>query len=180
MGSLGIGTEILTRAGPQLVVKSIVRKYYADGVKVYNFTVDGKHTYFVGDSLGGAWVHNSDVRIYDEEGYTKHGTTQGSRGGHSTGAAPTNGQNALDNSVQYSRDVEGRFGGRVGIDPETGEIVVMMNNGHIEGQDPKYHGHVRSWDELNQEMKNALIRNKMAKPNGRLTGNPAPVIEICP
>ena len=57
MGSLGIGTEILTRAGPRLVVKSVVRKYYADGVKVYNFTVDGKHTYFVGDSLGGAWVH---------------------------------------------------------------------------------------------------------------------------
>jgi hypothetical protein len=59
MGSLGIGTEILTRAGPRLVVKSVVRKYYAGGVKVYNFTVDGKHTYFVGDALGGAWVHNA-------------------------------------------------------------------------------------------------------------------------
>jgi hypothetical protein len=63
MGSLGIGTEILTRAGPRLVVKSVTRKYYADGVKVYNFTVDGKHTYFVGDSLGGAWVHNAKCKL---------------------------------------------------------------------------------------------------------------------
>jgi Pretoxin HINT domain len=59
MGSLGIGTEILTRAGPRLVVKSVNCQHFANGVKVYNFTVDGKHTYFVGSTLGGIWVHNA-------------------------------------------------------------------------------------------------------------------------
>jgi Colicin D/Pretoxin HINT domain len=67
MGSLGIGTEILTRAGPRLVVKSIKQKHFEDGVKVYNFTVDDKHTYFVGDSLGGAWVHNAPCDIFSSK-----------------------------------------------------------------------------------------------------------------
>lgn len=60
MGSLGIGTEILTRAGPRLMVRSTIRQHFENGVKVYNFTVDGKHTYFVGNLLGGYWVHNAD------------------------------------------------------------------------------------------------------------------------
>ena len=58
MGSLGIGTEILTRAGPRLVVKSVNRQHFETGIKVYNFTVDDTHTYFVGTALGGSWVHN--------------------------------------------------------------------------------------------------------------------------
>ena len=61
--SLGIGSEIVTRAGPNLVVTSIERKNVR--TKVYNFTVGGEdenfHSYFVGDpqtTNGGLWVHN--------------------------------------------------------------------------------------------------------------------------
>jgi Bacterial EndoU nuclease/Pretoxin HINT domain len=78
MGSLGIGTEILTRAGPRLVVKSVKQKYYTDGIKVYNFTVDDKHTYFVGDSLGGAWVHNAPCPVVTNatKAHIFHGETK--------------------------------------------------------------------------------------------------------
>ena len=57
-GALAIGNSIVTRAGPALVVKSVEWKRQADGYEVYNFVVDDLHTYFVGNTSGGAWVHN--------------------------------------------------------------------------------------------------------------------------
>ena len=65
-GSLGIGTQILTRAGPPLVVVGIERQTNnksnkVDSFTVYNFTVDSDHSYFVGTALGGAWVHNDCI-----------------------------------------------------------------------------------------------------------------------
>ena len=35
---------------------------------VYNFTVAGDHTYFVGKNSGGLWVHNIDCNIVIDEG----------------------------------------------------------------------------------------------------------------
>ncbi len=65
-GSLGIGTSIVTRAGPTLAVKSLDWKRSAHhagagtpAFTVYNFTVDASHTFFVGTANGGAWTHNS-------------------------------------------------------------------------------------------------------------------------
>ena len=66
---LGIGTCIVTRAGPPLVVVGTERQHAKDsadageragGFAVYNFTVDEHHSYFVGDTHGGAWAHNAD------------------------------------------------------------------------------------------------------------------------
>lgn len=54
-GELGIGTSIVTRAGPNLKVAKAEKK--AQTAKVYNFEVADFHTYFVGSS--GVWVHNS-------------------------------------------------------------------------------------------------------------------------
>jgi hypothetical protein len=59
LGQVGIGSEIVTRAGPNLVVQSVSRERFEQGVAVYNFEVEGTHTYFVGNALGGAWVHNN-------------------------------------------------------------------------------------------------------------------------
>ncbi len=59
MGQLGVGTEVVTRAGPRLVVKSSTRIHHPSGVKVYNFTVDDDHTYFVSDKCQGILVHNA-------------------------------------------------------------------------------------------------------------------------
>ena len=69
-GSLGIGTSIVTRAGPQMAVASVTwQKNKAQalaaggglgGYTVYNLTVDGDHTFFVGTTGGGTWVHNEE------------------------------------------------------------------------------------------------------------------------
>jgi len=70
-GSLGIGTSIVTRAGPQMAVASVTwQKNKAQelaaggglgGYTVYNLTVDGDHTFFVGTTGGGTWVHNACI-----------------------------------------------------------------------------------------------------------------------
>ena len=61
-GDLGIGTQIVTRAGPPVVVKGVSWRRDETGRKpftVYNLTVQGDHTYFAGTLDGGAWAHNS-------------------------------------------------------------------------------------------------------------------------
>ena len=70
-GQLAIGNAIVTRAGPNLVVKAVQTQARAEGYEVYNFVVEDDHTYFVGKHNGGAWVHNpqgyqgfSSKRIY--------------------------------------------------------------------------------------------------------------------
>jgi hypothetical protein len=57
-GGLAIGNAIVTRAGPDLVVKRLDWHRRAEGYKVYNFVVEDDHSYFVGLHNGGAWVHN--------------------------------------------------------------------------------------------------------------------------
>ena len=57
-GELGIGTQIVTRAGPALFLKTVSRRNEPAGVLVYNFEVEGDHTYFVGAAGDGLWVHN--------------------------------------------------------------------------------------------------------------------------
>ncbi len=78
--------------------------------------------------------------------------------------APTNGQKVLDESVRIKElGVSER---RVGIDYETGEIVVFdktINN--------IFHGHVVSWKDLRQEAKNALIKNGLTTPKGKIIEN---------
>ena len=56
--ALGIGNAIVTRAGPSLVVGKMAWERRTAGYEVYNLIVEGDHTYFVGDSSGGVWVHN--------------------------------------------------------------------------------------------------------------------------
>jgi pretoxin HINT domain-containing protein len=55
-GQLGIGTQIVTRAGPGLAIAGIERRWQA--ARVYNFEVEGLHCYFVGSGGGGLCVHN--------------------------------------------------------------------------------------------------------------------------
>jgi len=71
-GQLGIGTSIVTRAGPALQVTGLTwQKDKAQelaagspgssfgGYTVYNLTVEDDHTFFVGTTGGGTWVHNT-------------------------------------------------------------------------------------------------------------------------
>ena len=54
-GELGIGTSIVTRAGPSVTLVSATP---GKAQTVYNFEVEEFHSYFVGSSDGGLWVHN--------------------------------------------------------------------------------------------------------------------------
>jgi hypothetical protein len=94
-------------------------------------------------------------------------------GGRVVSAAPTNGQAALDNSVLYSRNSLNR----VGADAATGEIVVLSRTGARTDGDlgslwkgklgGEYHEHVRSWNELTPEMRNALKSAGLTDAKGR-------------
>lgn len=63
LGDLGVGGQILTRAGPALIVVSTERERRNEGYTVYNLRVADDHTYFVGEISGGAWVHNADYNL---------------------------------------------------------------------------------------------------------------------
>jgi len=56
---LGIGTQIVTRAGPTIVLSSKKYQSAKAGYVVYNLVVSHDHTYFVGNFQGGLWVHNT-------------------------------------------------------------------------------------------------------------------------
>ena len=71
-GSLGIGTSLVSRAGRALQVTDLTWENNKaqelaagsagssfGGYTVYNLTVDGDHTFFVGAAGGGTWVHNA-------------------------------------------------------------------------------------------------------------------------
>ena len=59
MGELKPEMKVITRRGPPLVIKSVTREHHPEGIPVYNFEVEGDHTYFVGKAEGGTWVHNT-------------------------------------------------------------------------------------------------------------------------
>ncbi|NWB56568.1 S-type pyocin domain-containing protein [Pseudomonas sp. F8002] len=75
---------------------------------------------------------------------------------------PTNGLDALNNSVELNPPNSRR---RIGIDPHTKEFVVIDRT-----SEGVYHGHVRLWSELRQEMKNALIKANKTDRKGKILG----------
>jgi hypothetical protein len=72
---------------------------------------------------------------------------------------PSDGQTALNNSVQ----VKSTSTRRVGLDKETGEIVVFD-----ETTPGIFHGHVRSWEQLRPEMQNALRKAGLVDRRGKI------------
>lgn len=74
-------------------------------------------------------------------------------------AAPRDGQRALARSVPI-KETSTR---RVGVDPANGEIVVFDE--HLPG---RFHGHVRSWNELTPPMQHALEQAGLVGRRGRI------------
>jgi filamentous hemagglutinin len=72
------------------------------------------------------------------------------RGNTVKSAAPTNGQDALDFSMRIGENTPRR----VAFDRASGEIVIFDQTSA-----GVYHGHVRTWDQLNQQMRNVLIES---------------------
>lgn len=112
----------------------------------------------LGGGPGAASIHdeafaaNREYRV--ETDRAKHGRTSRNVGGVTVSPEPKNGQRALDNSVPLNQRR------RIGVDVENQEIVVLNRTGNLV-KDKKlvggqYHGHVREWDKLTKDMKEAL------------------------
>jgi hypothetical protein len=70
-GQLKVGERVVTRNGTTKVVTVMKR---SGSEPVYNLEVHGTHTYFVGSTGGGAWVHNTCVAddIANGHAFEKH------------------------------------------------------------------------------------------------------------
>ena len=79
-GQLAIGNAIVTRAGP--AVRLVGKERTGKRTTVYNFEVAKTHTYFVGKTNGGLWVHNVS-RYYGD------GTPSGFTGNKTPHNSPT-------------------------------------------------------------------------------------------
>jgi len=147
------GDRLRTVSGRDVTV--VRMRWHVGHAVVYTLTVARDHTFFVGSAR--VLVHNAngpcDLKY---EGSPKHHENAGP----GIGDAPTNGQAALSNSLQ----VNATSPRRGGVDPETGQIVVFDETHPGQGI---YHGHVRTWDELTQEMKKALQRARLVYRRGR-------------
>ena len=101
------------------------------------------------------------MRRYEYEWNPKHPqwTAEGPTGVRAS-KAPKNGQDALDLSVQV-KDTSPR---RVGVNYEAGEFVVFDEHGP-----GKFHGHVRTWDELENVQQNALIKAGLTDRRGKIS-----------
>jgi len=97
------------------------------------------------------------ARRYNYEASPKHGTQKVGN----VSAAPKGGQAALDSSVQV-KETSPR---RVGVDYDSGELVVFDETHPGEGI---FHGHVRSWDELTDQQRNAFSAGGLTDRRGRI------------
>ncbi|NDZ79100.1 hypothetical protein G3I19_11345 [Streptomyces sp. SID10853] len=87
----------------------------------------------------------------------KHGQTQ--RG--TAAPEPTHPQETLENSISFNPNTTRR----VGTDPETGEFAVFDETHNGTGI---YHGHVRQWGELSQQMQSALRKAGRVTAKGKI------------
>lgn len=102
------------------------------------------------------------ARRYSYEASPKHGTQKVGN----VSAAPKGGQAALDSSVQV-KETSPR---RVGVDYDAGELAVFDETHPGEGI---FHGHVRSWEELTDQQRNAFSDAGLTDKRGRiLRGEP--------
>ena len=127
-GELGIGTSIVTRAGPSVTLVKVEVKNAA--TTVYNFEVEDAHSYFVGQ--GALWVHNvcwnPARKLSGVQNAIKHWNKHG-------GEFPE-----LTNSLEYVRKAQGIIdnpsagtyiksskGGTIYFDPSDGTFVASYN-----------------------------------------------------
>ncbi|HHX0557078.1 TPA: polymorphic toxin-type HINT domain-containing protein [Neisseria meningitidis] len=149
---LKAGSRLLSESGKTQTVRNIVVK--PTQLKAYNLTVADWHTYFVKGNQAeteGVWVHNDCPYDKGNQRY-KDASYHGKNDNSVKSRAPTNGQAALDNSVQ----VKSTSPRRVGVDKANNEIVVLDKTQTFNNGSAEYHGHVRSWQDLHTDQKNAL------------------------
>jgi len=99
--------------------------------------------------------------VYEDAGY-HHKNSKGN-GYRGKSAAPKNGQKALDSSTPIPKEGDSKNDSKRRIGVSDGEIVVLN-----ETQPGEWHGHVRQWNELRQEMRNVLKKQGWATNKGKI------------
>jgi hypothetical protein len=152
--ALRIGDELMTPSGLLMPVEGVANSGVVE--TVYNWRIADHHTYFVSADEWGVsvWAHNATYEPNPKHGQQSRGTPKGV-----SSPEPTNGQVALDNSVQ----IKPTSPRRVGVDAANGEIVVLDQ--HLPDT---FHGHVRSWDDLTAQMQNALRDAELVGRKGNI------------
>ena len=148
---LRAGDILVLVNGEYVVVEKIQHEILENPVTVYNFQVEGYHTYYVSDS--GVLVHNTCHPNGKYEDAPYHSAT----GNPVKSAKPIDGQTALDNSVQ----VKSTSPTRIGI--SNNQFVVLMQT-----RPGLFHGHVRQWGELTIDMQHALINSGFTNWKGKI------------
>ena len=114
-GELGIGTSIVTRAGPSLRVLDVEKK--TTPTFVYNFTVEDFHTYFVGKNK--LWVHNDYCGLAVIIQHTWNSKFGGGTGGEFT-AHPTYGP------IQWL--VDRKWANINHVDPDKRDFLLLQSD----------------------------------------------------
>jgi hypothetical protein len=106
------------------------------------------------------------------ESSPKHGGKSRSVGGKRVAKEPADGAAALEFSFQISSGSPRR----VGVDVKNNEIVILDRTGNlVSGKrvvGGVYHGHVRSWEELDREMRKVLLEHHVVDSRGRINVDP--------
>ena len=164
---LAVGQWLQTSAGTWVQITAV--EHRSEATRVHNLTIADIHTYYVVAGTTPVLVHNCGGDIYEAGG--KHGATARSTSRGMNSAEPANGQAALENSVQ----VKGTSPRRVGVDRDSGEIVVLDRTRQAAcgcdgagGVNNIWHGHVRPWGDLHVDMQNALRRGGLVDRKGNI------------
>lgn len=149
---LKVGDKLQKADGSNLTIDKVEFVKLDEPVTVYNFTVADFHTYYVTDL--GIWVHNTKCGPNGKfENADYHGKTNNSV----KNKAPNDGQKALDNSISIGPNTDRRIG------ISDGEFVVLDKT-----SDGLYHGHVRSWGELDQKMQSIFRKAGLVDKKGNI------------
>jgi hypothetical protein len=148
---LKVGDKLQKADGSNMTIDKVEFVKLDKPVTVYNFTVADYHTYYVTDI--GIWVHNTNCPFGKYEDAPYHGATNNGK----KNKAPIDGQTALNNSLSIGPNTERRIG------ISNGEFVVLDKT-----SDGLYHGHVRSWSELDQKMQAILRKAGLVDKKGNI------------
>ncbi|WP_410669536.1 RHS repeat-associated core domain-containing protein [Amycolatopsis sp. cmx-4-68] len=165
IGSLTTGEHLHSADGRSVEVESV--RHFEQQAPVYDLTVDSAHDYFVAAAGSSVLVHNCGERTYDASGKHKGTEQSSSRGPNS--AEPSNGQAALENSVQIKPTAPRRVG------MSDGEVVILDRTREVPcgctvegGVNEIWHGHVRANIATEPGMAKALSVLKKAIRSGAI------------
>jgi hypothetical protein len=93
----------------------------------------------------------------------KHGSAAYNTAKGVASRAPTNGQAALDTALELGNGTR-----RIGVDGAANEFVIFDQTNNIAARFPEFHGHVRGWSELSQQMQSLLIKEGYVSRAGKI------------